>query len=258
MAAPAAATADILSVVQQLETLFLKAECDLDYGTRKLDIEFEDIFAPNGNDHLNPLKLLTRITRLKSELARIDALTREVQREKESFLSHTVPLLLANSKAVEGLATRAALAPCQPGDQQFLEEVAVTHAGPRGGKENEENDPNATFNIDEPAAPPPAPPAAAAKAPGRTRTSFVQVSPKEFESVSALVRGRVKLPEVNQAFEAIFNAFKKDKKRETLSVKELTALGIVVTGATGEAKLKVLRALKLIAIGRDGSMQLTF
>ena len=95
-------------------------------------------------------------------------------------------------------------------------------------------------------------------------TNNCVVTEAEFAAVSTLIKGRVKLVEVNhvrnwfyswlmgQAFEVIFNAFKKDKKRfdctpqarsyprsEQITIKEVTTMGLIVTGATGEAKLKV-------------------
>ncbi len=97
--------------------------------------------------------------------------------------------------------------------------------------------------------------------------------------MSELVRGRVKLEEVNrvrttlgpgavppshshlnplcptpQVYEAICGYFAAGKKKALppLTVQELTTMGHRITGQTGEAKLKVLRALKIINVGKDG------
>jgi hypothetical protein len=51
---PAAHTqaGDISGAILQLEAVFLKAECDLNYVSRKLDTEFETIFADNGQENV--------------------------------------------------------------------------------------------------------------------------------------------------------------------------------------------------------------
>lgn len=99
--------------------------------------------------------------------------------------------------------------------------------------------------------------------PTRSKKVYIPVSQDEFESVSDLVRGRVKLAEVNQVYEALHTFFRKQKKTgegsASLSTKEMAAMGLKITGATGEARLKVLRQLKLVNISnRDKSAMLNF
>lgn len=47
---------DILSAVQNLESVFMKAECDLSYVSRKLDTEFATVFAEQGEENVCCLK----------------------------------------------------------------------------------------------------------------------------------------------------------------------------------------------------------
>ena len=43
---------DIIGAVQHLEAIFLRAECDLSYVSRKLDTEFETTFAERGQENV--------------------------------------------------------------------------------------------------------------------------------------------------------------------------------------------------------------
>ncbi|CAG2251324.1 unnamed protein product [Mytilus edulis] len=50
--------------------------------------------------------------------------------------------------------------------------------------------------------------------------------------------------------------FKEEENKSPLSTGEMNKLGLKVFGSTGEAKLKVLRALKLLTISRNKDVQL--
>lgn len=83
---------------------------------------------------------------------------------------------------------------------------------------------------------------------------FVEVSIQEFESVSTLIRGKVKLTDVNSTYRVLWNLFKTNKDKRKLAADEMHKMGLKVSGVTGQAKLKVLRALKLITLTRNGEV----
>eukprot|EP00042_Codosiga_hollandica_P022358 m.81988 g.81988 ORF g.81988 m.81988 type:complete len:86 (-) comp50763_c0_seq2:109-366(-) len=82
------------------------------------------------------------------------------------------------------------------------------------------------------------------------------VTESEFEGVSELIRGRVKLTEVNHTYEIVFAQFSGKRQSTPLTIANMSELGLRITGATGEAKLKVLRALKIISISKTGDVLL--
>ena len=49
---------DITTAIQQLETVFMKAECDMKYASRKLDTEFDAVFADYGQENVRTLLLI--------------------------------------------------------------------------------------------------------------------------------------------------------------------------------------------------------
>ncbi|EGD81895.1 hypothetical protein PTSG_02581 [Salpingoeca rosetta] len=90
--------------------------------------------------------------------------------------------------------------------------------------------------------------------------AFEPVTEEEFMSVSDLVRGRSKLTDVNKVYQALFEHFTKQKGKKSrfqpetapLTVKEMSSMGLKITGKTGEAKLQVLKALRIISMSNKG------
>jgi hypothetical protein len=89
----------------------------------------------------------------------------------------------------------------------------------------------------------------------RLQGKFVPVSEEEFEALSSLVRGRLKLSMLNEdIYQILYNHFKDipKKAREPIDAVALTKLGAKVTGATGENGLNSLRHLKIITTTKKG------
>lgn len=117
-----------------------------------------------------------------------------------------------------------------------------------------------------PAAAATAKPAAAKPAASEVRTAlevgFCPVTQEEFDTVSAVVRGRHNtLEEVNKLYEAIFLFFKaeqgKKKPRSKLTIQDCDRMGLKVTGTTAESRVRTLRQLKCICVDhRDKSISI--
>ncbi|KAG9288175.1 hypothetical protein G9A89_020481 [Geosiphon pyriformis] len=86
----------------------------------------------------------------------------------------------------------------------------------------------------------------------RLSRSFVPVTREEFESVSELVRTKkLTLESVNKVYRVLWEHFRKHRKSLPLTTQQMTQMGLKVTGATGEANLKVLRSLKIIKLEKS-------
>uniref|UniRef100_A0A8W8JZ86 Protein FAM33A n=1 Tax=Magallana gigas TaxID=29159 RepID=A0A8W8JZ86_MAGGI len=85
---------------------------------------------------------------------------------------------------------------------------------------------------------------------------FIELSAEEFESVPATTRGRVKLADVNMAYRVLWRHFKEEDNSNSLGPSEMYKMGLKVSGATGEAKLKVLKSLKLCTISNKMEVKL--
>ncbi|XP_078336002.1 SKA complex subunit 2-like isoform X2 [Crassostrea virginica] len=87
-------------------------------------------------------------------------------------------------------------------------------------------------------------------------SEFIELSAEELESVPALVKGRVKLTDVNMVYRVLWRHFKEEDNSNPLGPSEMYKMGLKVSGTTGEAKLKVLRALKLCTISNKMEVKL--
>eukprot|EP00117_Sycon_ciliatum_P004204 scpid81815/ scgid8679/ len=87
-------------------------------------------------------------------------------------------------------------------------------------------------------------------------STFMPLTEEEFMTVSTLVRRRAKLNDVNHVYEILFKHFKVENNKGPLSTQKLTAMGLAITGSTGQAKLKSLAALKLLHISKDNAVRM--
>ncbi|KNC48114.1 uncharacterized protein AMSG_04344 [Thecamonas trahens ATCC 50062] len=67
-----------------------------------------------------------------------------------------------------------------------------------------------------------------------------------------LVRGRISVDAVNAVYRTVYDTFQAEPRRKPMGVKEMVSMGLSVTGASGKAKLNVLRSLKLIEMSSAG------
>ncbi|CAG5124038.1 unnamed protein product [Candidula unifasciata] len=263
--------------VDNLEALFKKADVDLNLLSRKLQMD-KDTGRPLSDED-NPVKLMAQVEEAKAEFS---ALTREIatiqaaQKETLSYFQTSLPKmsgLLTKLEAHSGETEITHLAQAILGQVSQLmgvpdlnlpplselatgdQHLAVSGEGclprehaqasgktcPSVGKSKQ----------NEPACP------AASAVDRRSRCSdFVEVTDQELLSVSRLVRGKVKLDDLNRTYSMLWQHFKVEGKKDALSPQQMNSMGLRVSGATGEAKLKVLRALKLCQISKNGDVKL--
>ncbi|XP_046556833.1 spindle and kinetochore-associated protein 2-like [Haliotis rubra] len=254
--------------VETLEAMFQKTESDLDYLSRKLDFEFDN----SSNAEANPVRLMQKVSEIRKEYGNIVQEAVAIQETQKEAMDYFRSQLLSACQMLQKLQTEtesesesvekpAAL--CQLEQLLGVDTSAITpnasavaadapHQQDQGGGDN-----SSTTQVAEAISE--APETEAQVSPHARRegcTEMMDVSQAEFESVSALVRGRVKLVDVNTTYSVLWRHFKDEGNSEPLSGPDMHKMGLRVTGATGEAKLKVLRALKLLNMTRKGEVTL--
>ncbi|KAJ7389117.1 regulation of microtubule polymerization or depolymerization [Desmophyllum pertusum] len=242
--------------VDKLEALFQKAESDLNYISLRLETEFSQQFTDNGQDQLNPIKLLQRISQAKIQFKCLSEQATQIhsqQQEVQAGLRNQMLAcqdLLRHSQKCAGLSVSE-----KNDDEQFVQasltclRIETTSSEQNADEDNKENK---TVNAESTHQQ-----EAIIKHVDRGTKELLPIDEKEFLTVSTLVRGRAKLHDVNKVYEVLFHHFKKNKNSTSLTPKDMTKMGLKVTGATGEAKLKVLRALKVIVINNKGAVKMT-
>ncbi|XP_064612707.1 spindle and kinetochore-associated protein 2-like isoform X2 [Liolophura sinensis] len=257
--------------VDKLEAMFQKADSDLSYLSRKLDFEYGQ--HESGEGQVNPQQLMQKVGQVKKDYAAIVKDVQGIQQAQQEAMEYFRDQL---STACEMLNTLQSQTGNQengePPDFAALEKllgVKLPLPSPTWGDNSArmettvEHGHQAHSNEQ---------PAEASQTTGKSAVASVfelslserrkdsaeciEVTQEEFESVSSLVRGRVRLVDVNHTYQRLWQHFIDEGNSEDLSTQDMHKMGLKVTGATGEAKLKVLKSLKLITMTKKGNVNM--
>ncbi|XP_078363210.1 SKA complex subunit 2-like isoform X2 [Oculina patagonica] len=239
--------------VDKLEALFQKAESDLNYISLRLETEFSQQFADSGQEQLNPIKLLQRINQAKTRFKCLSEQAAHTNSQQQLIQAGLRDQMLACQDLLRHSQKCAGLLVLEKNDDELFLQASVSRlrigiSEQSTDEEDKENKSVRDENTQQQEA--------VVKPIYRGTKELLPIEEKEFLTVSKLVRGRVKLHDVNKVYEVLFHHFKKNKNSTSLTPKDMTKMGLKVTGATGEAKLKVLRALKVIVIDNKGAVKM--
>ncbi|XP_068749539.1 spindle and kinetochore-associated protein 2-like isoform X2 [Montipora capricornis] len=227
--------------VDKLEALFQKAESDLNYISLRLETEFSQQFAESGQDELNPITLLERVNKAKMRFKSLSEEIVCIYSKQEEIQDGLRKKMLACQGLLRDLQQGAGLSVLDiTADEQLLQGLEIrlridTASSQQSSDEEEKENKNTENQVKADTQ------QSAVKPNSRGRKEFIPINETEYLSVSDLVRGRAKRQDVNKVYEVLFQHFKKNKNSPSLTPKEMTKMGLKVTGATGEAKLKVVR-----------------
>ncbi|XP_033626979.1 spindle and kinetochore-associated protein 2-like [Asterias rubens] len=256
---------DMENTVDKVEVLFRKAESDLEYMSRKLEDEFREQLG--SNNQLNPCEMMQRLQRVKKEYNSLVQDAEGIKAMQSEMATYFKTQLQTACTAIKALQENAPQAQISDSSEQEAAVEAVLglrrseqgdHDDTSGKQETHHSSEQKSSGreqstshcaVQEPTH--------ITQAEQRARNSgFTEISEDEFESVSPLVKGRVKLTDVNTVYRSLFEHFKTQRNKEPLTIQEMTKKGLRITGATGEAKLKVMRALKIVHIAKSGAVKL--
>ncbi|XP_060571747.1 spindle and kinetochore-associated protein 2-like [Ruditapes philippinarum] len=251
---------------ERVEAMFQKADSDVNSLSQRLKFEFE-----NNEDlqQTNPAELLSKISDVKKEYSSLVQQVEAIQESQKEALGEFRGHLNDVCQLLLTLQTGTGMMPTEkPEELTKLEEflgselpwgqdvsMATTESGDVSGmtvtsadsqESPEKSEPDSECQASTPEISP--------SQLRSTTNDFVEVTQQEFESVSSLIRGRVKLTEVNSTYSTLWKFFKSNKDCTKLAPDELHKMGLKVSGVTGQAKLKVLRALKLIKLSTKGEV----
>jgi len=96
------------ALLAEVENHFLRADADLLYIKRKLEVEFDDRFHAQeaAGDELaaHPMRLLEKLQNLKNVLQQTEKDAEQLVREKQDFVEFIVPKIVANRARLHQLA----------------------------------------------------------------------------------------------------------------------------------------------------------
>ncbi|XP_071848639.1 SKA complex subunit 2-like [Apostichopus japonicus] len=260
---------ELESSVEKMEAMFSKADSNIEYLSRKLNDDFCQGMGEDSSE-LSPLEMKRRLQQVKKEFNSLQDDAESIKKAQEEMMSQFKNQIVAASQAIQRLQITTGLDCEDSKDQQAAIESLLgvklpstpaisspspqtegspsEHQSPEQDNDSprtEESSPSGSNEEDIPI--------------HELRASsleFVPVHESEFKSVSEFVRGRSVLGDVNKAYRKLYDHFQEEPDSAALTVKEMTGMGMRITGATGQAKLKVLRALKIITISNKGDVKI--
>ncbi|XP_077995360.1 SKA complex subunit 2-like [Glandiceps talaboti] len=256
------------TTVDKLEALFQKAESDINYVSRKLDSEFSEMATESAQ--ANPKDLVERLQTVKKEYANIVKEAEEIKKAQEEAADFFKSQLQLACQTIQKIQEKSGVEVTEKTEDEKLAESVVgldiseektqvegLNIGTSvRGSEDDTSDiyEGACASPDENIAPSEEEGPSAAER--RANGEFIEVSDEEFMSVSSLVRGRVKLEDVNRVYQVLYEHFKEQGHKRALTTQDMSKMHLRITGATGEAKLKVLRALKILSLNTKGDVKM--
>ncbi|XP_061163631.1 spindle and kinetochore-associated protein 2-like [Saccostrea echinata] len=256
------------SKVEVLEAMFQKAESDLNFLSRKLDFEFDQ---NNEENKTNPSQMLQKIADIKKEFSSIVQEAAAIQEAQKEAMAQFQSQLLGACQLLQKIQEQGSLeSEEKPEELVKLEEllgVNLPHyqsdtTASNSQQEVDQSQPansNLTFTLNAKSTEETESQTKETLSPAERRSQsseFIELSEEEFDSVPSLVKGRVKLSDVNMTYRVLWRHFKEEENSNPLGPSEMYKIGLKVSGATGEAKLKVLRALKLCTISNKMEVKL--
>ncbi|KAJ8023945.1 Spindle and kinetochore-associated protein 2 [Holothuria leucospilota] len=275
---------DLEPAVEKMEAMFRKADSNLEYLSRKLNDDFQQGLGDAGNLELSPIEMKQRLLQVKKEFKSLQEDAENIKKAQEEMMSQFKGQLAEAARAIQSLQSATGIdiedsseaqtsieallgIKLTTGMSQHLKQVSNNSS-----KEGSTESPQQDGSPGEAQAMSSSPTGFQEEdvSPADLRSSgkeFVPVHESEFQSVSEFVRGRSTLSDVNrvrlnifslfqQTYRKLYDHFQEEPQSAPLTVKEMTSMGMRVTGATGQAKLKVLRALKIITISNKGDVKL--
>ncbi|XP_014769960.1 spindle and kinetochore-associated protein 2 isoform X2 [Octopus bimaculoides] len=270
---------EIEKSVEFLEALFQKSESDLNHIERKLEFEFQDGLSKEEN----PVRLMKKVAAIKKEFLEVVEETKKLQDAQKEITDNFREQLSVLMQLREHIDCKISNPKREPSvEVQALEQLLglpicaqVTKSEPDPVNTIEESPPECETELKPAKKPKKNPPKTATTevdmkefltgveetnlSPASKRKDtdeFIPLTVEEFEKVSTLVRRNIKLGDVNACYHALWQHFKVEKNTQALSPKDMYNMGMRVSGASGEAKLKILRALKLLHLSAKGHAKL--
>ncbi|XP_062517830.1 spindle and kinetochore-associated protein 2-like [Corticium candelabrum] len=97
------------NTVEKLEALFAKAERDLDFMSRTLRSEFAAQFEESGEEELNPVHLVSRLSRARTRLETLRSERVRCEEERAKVEDELRVLTTANGNLLRSLQVKAGL-----------------------------------------------------------------------------------------------------------------------------------------------------
>uniref|UniRef100_A0A8C3QNU7 Protein FAM33A n=1 Tax=Cyanoderma ruficeps TaxID=181631 RepID=A0A8C3QNU7_9PASS len=224
------------TAVTRLETLFQKAESDLDYIQRKVEFEIMKSLPDDTAAEENPAALLKELPALKSRYKSLCAQMEEISTEQKESMQSIRAALEKTMKIVQELQQKTGLESLPLSAE---EQTAAQQLNLQTGKEME-------FSVEEPSCPGSTVPSSAEE------PQFTPLTEETFMSVPRSIRSTVKLADLNYLYKGLFNHFVVQNNRAALSLSQMKKMNMKVT----DSRIQILKELGIVELDKQGNVKL--
>ncbi|XP_067421871.1 spindle and kinetochore-associated protein 2 [Emydura macquarii macquarii] len=225
------------TAVTRLETMFQKAESDLDYIQHKLEFEIMKNLPDDPSTEENPVTLLEELSVAKSRYKMLCAQLEEISIEQRESMSCIHATLDNTMKIVQALQQHAdlELLPLSEEERTATQQLAC--------KTVKGTDPP----LEEPSC-------SVSTVPNSDGDpQFKPVTKEMLMAVPRTIRSTVKLVDLNSFYRELFNYFVLNRNRAALSVAQMNKMNMKAT----DSRLKILKELSIVEIDKQGNAKMT-
>ncbi|XP_039419011.1 spindle and kinetochore-associated protein 2 [Corvus cornix cornix] len=224
------------TAVTRLETLFQKAESDLDYIQHRVEFEILKSLPDDTAAEENPVALLKELPVLKSRYKSLCVQMEKISMEQKESMESIRAALEKTMEIVQALQQRTELESLPLSAE---EQTAAQQLNLQTGKEVE-------LPVEEPSCPGPTVPDSAED------PQFKPLTEETFMSVPRSVRSTVKLADLNYLYKGLFNHFVVKKNRAALSISQMNKMNMKAT----DSRIQILKELGIVELNKQGNVKL--
>nr|XP_041575999.1 spindle and kinetochore-associated protein 2 [Taeniopygia guttata] len=219
--------------VNNLQTLFQKAEADLDYIQSRLEFEIANSHPDDATAEENPAALLKEISLVKSRYKSLCDQMVQISREQKESMESIRAALQETMKLSRALQQQSGLESLPLSAE---EQAAIHQLNLQFGEEME-------FPVQEPSC-------SGSAVPGSAE--FTPLTKETFLRVPRSIRRTVKLADLNCLYRELFNHFIVQNNRAALS---LTQMKTIIKKATN-IKIQILKEMGIVEVDKRGNIKL--
>ncbi|XP_025927211.1 spindle and kinetochore-associated protein 2 [Apteryx mantelli] len=224
------------TAVTRLETMFQKAESDLDYIQHKLEFEIMKSLPDNPAAEENPVTLLEELSVVKSRYKTLCVQLEKVSIEQRESMNCIRAALENTMKMVQALQQHTDLErlPLSEDEQAAAQQLTCQTAKEMKSLVEEPFSSESTV-------------------PDSTEESqFKPLTEEMLMTVPRSIRSTVKLADLNNFYRELFNHFVVNKNRAALSVSQMNKMNMKAT----DSRVRILKELSIVELDKQGNVKL--
>ncbi|XP_042686256.1 spindle and kinetochore-associated protein 2 [Centrocercus urophasianus] len=224
------------TAVTRLETMFQKAESDLDYIQHRLEFEIMKSLPDNPAAEENPVALLEELSVVKSRYKTLCVQLEKVSLEQRESMNGIRAALENTMRIVQALQQRTDLQRLPLSEE---EQAAAQQLGCQTAKEMESlvEKPFCSESVDPDSA---------------EESQFKPLTEETLLTVPRSIRSTVKLADLNNLYRDLFNHFVVNKNRAALSISQMNKMNMRAT----DTRIRILKELAIVELDKQGNVKL--